>query len=173
MSLINDALKQVKHAQLESRRSNPPPLPPVASERHDDSGWLAVAIIVLLLAAAGIFAGLSLSKPTPLTASAEPATKSPMVAVAELGQVQPVAISTTVATNVMTNANPVAVAPPKPPEPTLQGILFAANRPCAIVSGQTVFVGDRINEFRVTAISKDSVTMQSKAETKVLSLNPR
>ncbi len=65
------------------------------------------------------------------------------------------------------------MVPPKPPEPKLQGILFAAARPCAIVSGKTVFVGDRVGEFRVAAISKDDLTLQSETETKVLSLSRR
>jgi hypothetical protein len=64
------------------------------------------------------------------------------------------------------------VAPTRP-EPRLQGILFATTRPCAILNGKTVFVGDQINEFRVTVISKDSVTLQSATETKVLSLSQR
>ena len=63
--------------------------------------------------------------------------------------------------------------PPTPPEPKLQGILFAASRPWAIVNGKTVFVGDQIGEFRVTAISKDSVTLQSETATNVLSLSQR
>lgn len=159
MSLINDALKQAK----QSRPQNPPadpPLPPVESALHGGVGWLVPAVIILLLVAAGIFIGLSLSKPTPLAASAPP----------------PVAVTRQVAsavTNAPPGSNTVAAVPPKPPEPKLQGILFDATRPCAIVSGLTVFVGDRVDKFRVTAISRDSITLQSETETKVLSLSRR
>jgi len=168
MSLINDALKQTQRIQPQNQPANPPPLPPVESKQKEPPGWLVPGIIILLLVAAGIFVGLSLSKPTPLAASARPDTNSP----AALTASKPVAVPAIV-TNAETNTVPIAVAPPKPPEPKLQGILFAATRPCAIVSGQTVFVGDRINEFRVTVISKDSITLQNQTATKVLSLNPR
>ena len=167
MSLINDALKQTRQMQQQSSPSKPPSLPPVESNRRENPGWLVPGIIVLLLAA-GIFAGLSLFKPTPLTANAIPATNSLTVSTVPKPVVVPA-----VATNVAANTTVVAVTPPTPPEPKLQGILFAATRPCAIVSGQTVFVGDRINEFHVVAISRDRVTLRSKTETRVLSLNPR
>jgi hypothetical protein len=76
-------------------------------------------------------------------------------------------------TNPPPDTNAAAAVASRPPEPKLQGILFAATRPCAIVSGKTVFVGDQINEFRVAAISRDSVTLQSETATNVLSLSPR
>ena len=164
MSLINDALKQTQKIQPQNPPASPPPLPPVECKKTGGHGWLVPGIIVLLLVAAGIFVRLSLSKPTPLAASVRPDTNLPAV----LTTPKPAVV-----TNIETNTTPVVVVPPKPPEPKLQGVLFAATRPCAIVSGQTVFVGDRINEFRVVAISRDSVTMRSETETKVLSLNPQ
>jgi hypothetical protein len=167
MSLINDALKQTKQARPPNPPSNPPPLPPVETHSPEGLGWLVPGIIVLLLAAAGIFVGLLLSKPARLAASAMPA------AVTAPKPVQTVALAPTVVTKIASNASPVVVAPPKPPAPKLQGILFAVTRPCAIVNGRTVFVGDRINEFRVMAISRDDVTLQSATETNVLSLSPQ
>ncbi|MEJ2010399.1 MAG: hypothetical protein P8Z30_19970 [Acidobacteriota bacterium] len=56
----------------------------------------------------------------------------------------------------------------EPGPPKLQAIVFIPARPSAIVSGKTVVVGDRVNEFRVTAIRPDSITLVSESETNVL-----
>ena len=170
MSLINDALKQTQKIQQQNPPPlNPPPLPPVESHSQEGLGWLVPGIIVLLLAAVGIFVGVSLSKPARLAASAMPATNPPPIT----ATAPKPAVTSAVISNVATNVAPITVAPPKPPEPKLQGILFAAARPCAIVNGQTVFVGDQVGKLRVAAISKDSVTLQNETETNVLSLNPQ
>ncbi len=167
MSMINDALKQTKQSQQQSPPANPPPLSPVESAYESGGSWLVPVVIILLFAAAGIFIGLSLSRH---------ATQVASVKLHAATRTQPVKTATAVsavAANTLTDSNKVAVVAPKPPEPKLQGIMFAATRPCAIVSGKTVFIGDQINAFRVTAISKDSVTLQNQTETKVLSLSPR
>lgn len=174
MSLINDALKQTKQARQENAPPNPPPLSPVNSVQQEGLGWLVPGIIVLLLAAAGIFILLSLYKPTPLVASARPVTNSPPLVVPAVQQVKSASVTPPAVTNAVAVSNsPAVVVPPKPPEPKLQGILFAASRPCAIVSGRTVFIGDEVGQFRVATISKNSVTLQNQTETKVLSLNPQ
>jgi hypothetical protein len=131
-------------------------------------GWLAPVVVILLLAAAGIFIGLSLSKPVPLAASAPP-----VAVTQQMKPVPPAPQPVVVATNtVSAESNAVvAAAPPRLPEPKLQGILFDAAQPCAIVSGNTVFAGDHVGRFRVAAISRDRVTLQSGTETNVLSLS--
>ncbi|MGH7992070.1 MAG: hypothetical protein ACREDQ_01025 [Limisphaerales bacterium] len=161
MSLINDALKQVKQSRPQNPPANSPPLPPAESAAPGNGNWLAPVMIILLVAAAGIFIGLFFSKHAPSLANvplAAAATNQPVKAVTA---------------NPPPGSNGVVMVPPGPPEPKLQGILFAATRPCAIVNGKTVFVGDQINEFRVAAISKDSVTLQSETATNVLSLSLR
>jgi hypothetical protein len=168
MSLINDALKQTKQARPQSPPSSPPPLPPVESTAQGSVSWLMPAVIVLLLAVGGIFVGLSLNRHAPPDASVPPP-----VAVIKTQQLEPATIVLQVVTNLPPDSNAVVVVPPKPPEPKLQGILFAAARPCAIVSDRTVFVGDYVGEFRVATILKDRITLQSKAETNVLSLSPQ
>jgi len=167
MSLINDALKQTKQAQPQNPPSNPPPLLPAESVSQEDVNWLIPIVIVLLFAAAGIFAGLWLSKRVP------PAAGVRLAAATITQQVETAAAVPAIVTNTPPDSNTVAVIPPKPPAPKLQGILFSATRPCAIVSGKTVFVGDRMGEFRVAAILKDSVTLESDTETNVLSLSPQ
>jgi hypothetical protein len=159
MSLINDALKQTKQSQPQNPPPPPPALPPVESAPAGGGNWLVPVVIILLFAAAGIFVGLSLSRRA--------------LPVAAASKVKPVAVVLPVVTHPPPGSNSVAVVTPKPPEPRLQGILLAMTRPCAIISGKTVFVGDQVDGLRVAAISKDSVTLQNETETKVLSLSPR
>ena len=129
MSLINDALKQTKQAQPQSPPSNPPPLPPVESVSEEEVNWLVPIVIVLLFAAAGIFVGLWLSKRVPPPASVR------LAAATATQPVKSVTVTLPVVTNSPPSSNTVTVVPPRPPEPKLQGILFAGTRPCAIVSG--------------------------------------
>jgi hypothetical protein len=165
MSLINDALKQVKQSQPQNPPANSPPLPPVEPVAQGNGNWLAPVMIILLVAAAGIFIGLSLSRHAPAIASV------PLAAAATNQPVKAVATTLPLVANSPPGSKNAVMVPPKPPEPKLQGILFDAAHPCAIVSGRTVFVGDRVGEFRVAAISKDNLTLQSETETRVLSLS--
>ena len=180
MSLINDALKQARRSQ--QSKNNPPsvqpPLPPVESVSRGGMNWFLLVAIILLLAAAGFFIRLSLSKhalppPQPVTApAAVPATKPVLLSTQ---QVESVSSFPPVVTNTPSVSNEVAAVPPPPelpppPEPKLQGILFDPTRPCAIVDGSTVFVGDQVGAFRVTAISRNSVTLKNGAGKKVLKL---
>ena len=43
----------------------------------------------------------------------------------------------------------------------LQGILYNSTKPTAVINGNTVFVGDKVSEWTVTAISNQTVTLQS------------
>jgi hypothetical protein len=157
MSLINDALKQTKQSQQQTPPSQPPSLSPVEPAPSGGGNWLAPVLIILLFAAAGIFVGLSLSRHS--------------LPVAAASKVKPITASLPVVTKPsLLNTNTVVAVAPRP-EPKLQGILLTATRPSAIVDGKTVFVGDQVSGLRVVAISKDSVTLQSETETKVLSLS--
>jgi hypothetical protein len=64
----------------------------------------------------------------------------------------------------------LAPEPPKPAPLKLQGIVFSATRPSAVVSGRTLFVGSRIQNLRVAAITSDSVTLLGPGQTNVLTL---
>ncbi len=61
--------------------------------------------------------------------------------------------------------------PPKPPLPKLQAIVFSPVRPSVMISGKTLFVGDKLNGLRVTAIDKESVTLAGAGQTNVLTLS--
>jgi hypothetical protein len=68
----------------------------------------------------------------------------------------------------------VAVAaapePPKPPALKLQGIAFHPTRPSAMISGKTVFVGEKVGEWRVQAIRLDTAILVSAGQTNILTL---
>jgi hypothetical protein len=69
--------------------------------------------------------------------------------------------------------NAAASAPPSPPKPAplrLQAIIFSPRRPSAMISGKTLFVGDKLGELRVVAIDKESATLAGAGQTNVLSL---
>ncbi len=71
--------------------------------------------------------------------------------------------------DVVSNAAPPPESPP--PALKLQGIVYNPRRPSAVISGRTLFLGDRIREFRVTAISADTVTLVGGGQTKTMSLS--
>jgi hypothetical protein len=61
-------------------------------------------------------------------------------------------------------------AAPTLPALTLQGVVFSRTRPSAVISGKTVFLGDRVRDFRVMAIGQDSATLVGNGRTNVLRL---
>lgn len=68
---------------------------------------------------------------------------------------------------------PVVVVPqaePPAPKPLykLQGIFWRPSTPSAVVNGKTVFVGDRVETARVTAIDQNSVTLAVDGESTAL-----
>ena len=69
-----------------------------------------------------------------------------------------------------TNLTSADVQPPKPPPLKLQGIVFS-KRPSAVINGKTLFVGDRVREFRVAAITQDTAVLVGLGRTNVLSLS--
>jgi hypothetical protein len=156
MSLINDALKRAK----ESQRSNPPsgarPLPPVESTARGGTGWILAVAAVLFLAAVGLFFGPTLFGHK---ASTVAAAKTAKTAETPPTPAEPVSAP-------VTNTVPATPATSPPPAvsmeqlPRLQGVIFSATRPLAIVDGKTVNVGDRVGDFQVKQILKDSVVFQ-------------
>jgi hypothetical protein len=162
MSLINDALKHAQDAQS----SNPPPLPklplrPAEPSQPPNSGfsWTWVGV-VSALAVIAIFTIWQLNREKPQsTEMVVQARTAPVVAP------EPVRETIQPATNQLATAPAPAPAPPK-----LQAIFFDPTHPSAIVSGQTLFVGDRLGKFHVTAITQTKVTLANAARTIVLSL---
>ena len=73
--------------------------------------------------------------------------------------------------NEATNAVAIAPAPqPKPAPLRLQAIVFNPKRPSALISGKTLFLGDKLGDARVVAIDRESATLVGGGKTNVLSL---
>lgn len=151
MSLINDALKRAKQSQQQQQQETAPtapPLPPVEVARGGPS-WLFPVAVILLVAVACFFIAFAffitrkpVARITPAPPSAPPAAAPALPKIPPAATVQ------------------AATVTPKPSPPSLkvQGIFFNNAQWQAIVNGQSVFVGDRVNGFRVKLISKDNVS---------------
>jgi hypothetical protein len=149
MSLINDALKQARQAPPRNPQRPLPPLPPAAASEPRNP-WLVPGIVIFLIFAAVFFIGWSVAH-----RSVDNAVKA--------------ATAATVATQDGDEiASPVVKNPPPPPlplpvnpenAPRLQGIFYSATAPAAIVGGKLVRVGDHYLNYRVTEITKYTVTL--------------
>ena len=179
MSLINDALKRARDTQRNhSPPPGAPPLQPVEPPARGSAHWLVVTAI-LFLGAAGIILGPALWKHKPPPALAVKKIEIPVppptpVAPAPVTKAAPVPVVN--AAPAVTNVNPPTVVVENPPPaaktnlpaaavvvekwPKVQGIVFNAAQPLAIVNGQTVAVGERVGEFRVKQITQNSVVLQ-------------
>ena len=74
----------------------------------------------------------------------------------------------------VTNASQKNLTAATPSHQTLrlQGIVYNATRPLAVINGNTVFVGDKVAGWSVTAISNKTVTLQNgSGATNTLSMN--
>ncbi len=166
MSLINDALKRAQEAQ---RPHSPPRLASLSSplsqpQKGPFPSRTRAVLLVLLMAGGLLLAGLSLpgifaNKKTVLPPVPPPAT---------LVAAPPVADVPSPPATPVVSAPPLEIAAPAP-EPLaladslrLQGIVFDSVQPWAIVSGKTVYIGSLIKGWRVTAITRDSVTVGNK-----------
>jgi hypothetical protein len=147
MSLINDALKRARDTQRNNPPAGAPPLPPVESPARGGTGWILAAAAILCLAAACLFIGQVLfgHKGPPAATSKTPEISAPV---------------TNVLPPPITNTNPPSATGAAEQLPSLQGIIFSAARPLAIVNGQTVNVGDRVGDLQVKQITKNSVVFQ-------------
>jgi hypothetical protein len=66
-------------------------------------------------------------------------------------------------------AEPAAV-PASPALPKLQGILYRAQRPAALLNGKMVLIGGMVGQHRVVAISPHAVTLVCGGQTNVLAM---
>ncbi len=103
-----------------------------------------------------------------LSLASNPSSEAPAIP----RQAQPTAVSEAVqADTAATQAvNSAVQEVPKLPPLKLQGIVFSPTRPSAVINGKPLFKGDRIRDFKVVAIGKDSVTLVSPGQTNVLNL---
>ncbi|HEU6447328.1 MAG TPA: hypothetical protein VFV23_02680 [Verrucomicrobiae bacterium] len=186
MSLINDALKRAQDSHSQSPPAASPPPTPVTEPETGGPNWMLISLVVLLAIFAFGFIRIALGHkketvPPPTEAASQPVAKTNSIEeqpthaapAAQIAAVEPVTSSPaappestapeTQTTNDETemfasNLMKAAVITNAPLR--LQGIIFAQPHPWAIVSGETVFVGDRVRGCRVTEITKYSVTLQ-------------
>ena len=182
MSLINDALKRASEAQQQA----PPPSSPGPQFRPVEPGprLSRFGLLLPFAGAAAALLGLFFAwevlqkNDSPRTVEAKTQfgaatlTAAPERPAPE--PARPIATQTTsepIAQKEPTVTPPaVKEAPPKPAPLKLQAIVFNPARPSAIVSGRTLFIGDRIGEFRVVAITQENATLVGAGQTNVLSL---
>lgn len=186
MSLINDALKRASQAQPTppTPAESAPPLRP--AEHKPRASWPMVVlplVLLFVLALAGWFltkgwqATRQLSENrVPVSARENKLEDLPKNQSAQTNSKTEQAISIAaepVATQgSITNAESPTTEPPKPAAPVLklQGIFYRPSRPSAMINSKTVFVGDKVAQAKVLAIDRESVTLESDGQTKVLTL---
>lgn len=112
--------------------------------------------------------------PVPTVAAAAPAVPVATAAPAPVAAANPAPVATPIAAETnSTEVAPVVAAQPEPPKPAplkLQSIIYNPSRPSAMVSSKFVFIGDKVQGFRVTAIDQETVTLVGNGQTNVLSL---
>jgi hypothetical protein len=118
--------------------------------------------------------------PVPVTAQSQPAPAAippavlaqPLSTNSALAAGNPATAPAGAPTDSATNDTAAAVdaTPPKPALPRLQGIFYRPARPSAVINGKNVFIGSRVGEFQVLAITQQSVTIGSATQTNILSL---
>jgi type IV secretory pathway VirB10-like protein len=185
MSLINDALKRAKVQQQSSPDAPRMQFRPVEAARppvkkNHTVIWIAVVIM------AGLIIGFVFRQLTRENKNAAPKE----VKAREIVPAKPIpqetaptaqapAAATTASTpNSARHESPsqdVAAVPIIRQEeprivPKLQAVVFDLKHPSAIINGRSVFVGDRVNDLRVVAISQESVTLAGNGQTNVLVL---
>ena len=149
MSLINDALKRAQESQKKNSPSGVTPLRPVELGSRGGIGWILPVAVILLLVVAGIFIALALHK-----------NKTPTVATVPKNSAPPAVAIVPAPAPVISNAT-TAVSNAPTDLPKLQGIMFDAVHPVAILNGQSVNIGDHAGDFQVKEITKNTVTLEA------------
>ena len=146
MSLINDALKRARQDHTPRGPQTPPPPLPPADEPTPVGVWLAPAIVIFLIVAAIFFIAWALAHH-----SVQAIVTAPP---------DPVVVTQQAAEAVLPVVPPLPPPPLNPPDaPQLQGIFYSPTAPTAIVDGKTVSVGSHYRQYRVTEITKYTVTL--------------
>jgi hypothetical protein len=186
MSLINDALKRAKQSQQKGSPEAPKvqfrPIETTTQpiKKNHTTIWIAVVII------AGLIIGFVFRQLTRENKNATPqevkaretVPANPIPQKTAPTAQAPAAATTASAPNPVKHESPtqdVAAVPiirEVEPRivPKLQAVVFDPKHPSAIIGGRSVFVGDRVNDLRVVAISQESVTLAGGGQTNVLAL---
>jgi hypothetical protein len=149
MSLINDAMNRARQDHTPRSPQKPLPPPPPAGEPTPVGVWLLPAIVIFLIVAAVFFTAWAVehhSVQAIVTAPPDPAAARQQ--------------ATETAAALAVVVPPVPPPPLNPPDaPKLQGIFYSPTAPAAIVDGKTVSVGGHYLQYRVTEITRYTVTL--------------
>jgi hypothetical protein len=182
MSLINDALKRARQAQQPHAPDAPqlrvqfrPVEPAQQPKKKNTAVWTAV-VVVAVLAIGFVFRQLTRenSSSAPKEAKAReivpvnPITQETATPAAPTNA--PIPNASELASHDTGTPAPVVDEAPAKPAPKLQAVVFDPRRPSAIISGKSVFVGDRVGDLRVVAITRESVTLVGGGQTNLLVL---
>ena len=198
MSLINDALNRTKQAQQQTPpAAGGPELKPVGPAAAKTAGGsktlLYIMVACVVVGNALIFIYYFTNERAKRTPAASLVTTPAIATNVVAARIQapvaqpvpgavaapsgPVAVAETNAPALVgTSTAPVVAAvplvpeTPKPAPLKLQSIIYNPGRPSAMVSGKFLFIGDKVQGFRVTAIDQESVTLVGNGQTNVLSL---
>jgi hypothetical protein len=107
--------------------------------------------------------------PAPLPAPTAGSTDVVQISAVPLSANPPTSINP--ADGIPNTPAPTEVPPPKPAPPKLQAIVFSPVRPSVMISGKTLFIGDKLEGLRVASIDRESVTLVGGGQTNVLSLS--
>jgi hypothetical protein len=197
MSLINDALRRATTQNTKRDPNEVPTMQPTFKPIRAGGPGFSIFIVCFLIAAAltlGLWVywrrGLAATtaKPAPVPAAAPNTNNNPIARAARtLGKVdalnkegEATADNVQQQTAAAPTPNPVpAVGAPTAPVattgattkgPKLQGIFYSATNPSAIINGKSVKVGDEVEGLKVLAITRQSVRVQTGAETRELTM---
>jgi hypothetical protein len=188
MSLINDALKRAKQAQQDSPdapqstvqfRPVEPGQQPV--KKNNTAVWLAIVIV------AGLIIGFVFRQVTrqnnattpkevkarevvPANPAPQQSPKSAPVPAAAATASAPKSVTPGPSAQQPAPAVPIIQTQEPMPTPKLQAVVFDPKRPSAIISGKSVFVGDKYGDLRIVAITQESVKLVGGGQTNVLVL---
>jgi hypothetical protein len=198
MSMINDALKRAKQAQTQAPEVPRPEqleLRPVESFQTAGRGNGVIVPVVLAFGALLVmfFAWKWVGRPQsapPIEARAQ--TSKPLSGseaaqpAASAAPQLPAPAPALPAEPAVTNTPVAAVTPPAPATNAvaaveeavaprvvglkLQGVVCNKSRSSAMVNGKTLFVGDRILDYRLVAVTPETATLVGLGTTNVLSL---
>jgi hypothetical protein len=181
MSLINDALKKRRDAEA----LQPPPsrgnldLKPIESNKFlaackavvfwSKSFW-RVSISIIVILNLGLF--LWYAQKRFVTARAVAAEESARAekAATEAKQQRLAAEQAVAASNAAIAQAEFDRIRSQRPDFRLQGIMFHPTRPSAIINNRSVFVGDRVDRYKVTAISRTQATLATDLDEVTLTL---
>jgi hypothetical protein len=193
MSLINEALKRAKQTQQENPPATPAlefrPVEPSQSASRRTTLLIVgmTLVVIMILGLAGTLIWFVLKSDRASLPIAARVAEAPLAALPSEVKPAPTPVKEALpavapATGQKfehpdepnTNRVPVGgeiVEAIQPPALKLQGIFFSPSHPSAVVNGKTVYLGDRVNGFRLVAVSPVAVTFVRATETNVLSLS--